>query len=224
MSIDPSSIVYFQWGVVRITATLVFTWVTMLLLTVAGLLLTRNLTDENDMSKSQSILEATLITMKNQIKSVSQQDPGKYLPFISTLFIFILTATILSIIPGFHAPTGSLNTTIALSLYVFFAVPFYGIQSLGIKNYLKEYAKPSVVMLPFNIISEFSRIVSLAVRLYGNVMSTSVIVIILLGVVPFFFPVVIQLFGILTGAIQAYIFAILATVYIASATSENQGG
>ncbi len=79
-------------------------------------------------------------------------------------------------------------------------------------------------MLPFNIISEFSRIVSLAVRLYGNVMSTSVIVIILLGVVPFFFPVVIQLFGILTGAIQAYIFAILATVYIASATSENQGG
>ncbi|MBF7096979.1 F0F1 ATP synthase subunit A [Alkalibacter mobilis] len=221
MSIDPSSIVYFEWGFVRITATLVFTWIIMLVLTVAGILLTRNLTDQDNISKGQSILEALFVTIRNQIKSVSQQDAGKYLPFISTLFIFIMTSTILSIVPGFNPPTGSLNTTIALSLCVFFAVPFYGIQSQGIADYLKQYAKPSIVMLPFNIISEFSRVVSLAVRLYGNVMSSSIIVIILLGVVPFFFPVIIQMLGLLTGAIQAYIFAILAIVYIASATNKN---
>jgi F-type H+-transporting ATPase subunit a len=100
-------------------------------------------------------------------------------------------------------------------------VPVYGVANIGLKNYLKQYTKPSVVMLPFNIISEFSRTISLAVRLYGNVMSTSVIVVILLSVIPFIFPVVIQLLGLLTGAIQAYIFSILAIVYIAAA-NENK--
>ncbi|HCX65348.1 MAG TPA: F0F1 ATP synthase subunit A [Eubacteriaceae bacterium] len=221
MSIDPSSIVYFEWGFVQIDATLVFTWITMVLLTVAGLLLTRNLTTEGNVSKSQAMLEAVFVTIRKQIKGVSQQEPGKYLPFISTLFLFIMTATVLSIVPGFKAPTGSLNTTIALAVCVFFAVPFFGIQSQGFVGYMKEYAKPTPLMLPFNIISEFSRAVSLAVRLYGNVMSSSIIVIILLGVVPFFFPVIIQILGLLTGGIQAYIFAILAIVYIASATNKN---
>ncbi|QSX08535.1 F0F1 ATP synthase subunit A [Alkalibacter rhizosphaerae] len=221
MSIDPSSIVYFEWGFIRITATLVFAWVTMAILAILGFVLTRNLTSEDKIGKGQIVLEAVFATILDQIKSVSHQDAHKYFPFVSTLFLFIMSATLLSLIPGYNPPTGSLNTTIALALCVFFAVPYFGIQSQGIKNYLKQYTKPSVVMLPFNIISEFSRVISLAVRLYGNVMSSSIIVLILLGVVPFFFPVIIQMLGLLTGAIQAYIFAILAIVYIASATNTN---
>lgn len=222
MVIDPSEILYFQFGFVRITATLVFTWITMLILSIGSYLLTRNLKIEGDISKGQNMLEALIETINIQIRQISQQAPGKYLPFIGTLFIFILASNILSIVPGFTAPTGSLNTTIALSLCVFLAVPAYGIADQGILDYLKEYIKPTFIMLPFNIISEISRTLSLAIRLYGNVMSSSIIVVILLGVVPLFFPVVIQALGLLTGVIQAYIFAILAIVYIASATTKDK--
>lgn len=222
MVIDPSEIVYFQWGFVRITATIVFTWVTMFILALVSFLITRNLKTEGEISRGQNILEALVETINSQIKQISQQEPGKYLPFIGTLFIFILVSNILSIVPGYIAPTGSLNTSIALAFCVFLSVPVYGIADQGIMNYLKEYIKPTFVMLPFNIISEISRTLSLAIRLYGNVMSSSIIVAILLSVVPLFFPVVIQALGLLTGVIQAYIFAILAIVYIASATESEK--
>jgi F-type H+-transporting ATPase subunit a len=222
MTIDPSEIIYFQYGFVRITATLVFTWIIMIVLALISFLVTKNIKIEGEISKGQNILESLIETIQSQIKQISQQDPGKYLPFIGTLFIFILSANIFSIIPGFIPPTGSLNTSIALSLCVFLSVPVYGISDQGIAKYLKEYIKPTVIMLPFNIISELSRTISLAVRLYGNVMSSSIIVAILLGVIPLFFPVIIQALGLLTGVIQAYIFAILATVYIASATEKDK--
>lgn len=222
MNIDPSEIIYFQWGFVRITATLVFTWVIMIVLALASYLATRNIKFEGTVSKGQNILEALVETINSQIKQISQQEPGKYLPFIGTLFIFILVSNVFSIIPGFIAPTGSLNTSTALAICVFLSVPVYGVTEKGIKEYLKEYIKPTFLMLPFNIIGEISRTLSLAVRLYGNVMSSSIIVVILLGVVPFFFPVVIQVLGLLTGVIQAYIFAILAIVYIASATESDK--
>lgn len=221
MNIDPSEIVYFESGFVRITATLVFTWIIMIILATISYMVTRNMKVEGEISKGQNILEALIETINSQIKQISQQDPSKYLPFVGTLFIFILVSNVLSIVPGFIAPTGSLNTSIALALCVFVAVPKYGIDDRGIVGYLKEYIKPTFIMLPFNIISEVSRTLSLAIRLYGNVLSSSVIVAILLGVVPLFFPVVIQVLGLLTGVIQAYIFAILAIVYIASAI-ENE--
>ncbi|HSP46600.1 MAG TPA: F0F1 ATP synthase subunit A [Clostridiaceae bacterium] len=220
MTIDPSNIVYFEWGFVRITATLVFTWVTMVVLVSISFLVTRNLTADIRISKGQSMLEAIIVAINDQIRQVSQQEPGQYLPFIGTIFLFILTSVLLSIVPGYIAPTGSLNTTIALALCVFFAVPFYGISALGLKGYMKQFVKPTLIMLPFNIISEFSRALSLAVRLYGNIMSSTIIIAILLTVIPLFFPVVMQLLGLLTGVIQAYIFAILAIVYIASATKK----
>lgn len=218
MSIDPSNTVYFEWHFIRITATLVYTWITMLILVIAASLVTRSLRSGRQISHGQNILEALLENIEGQISEISQQDAKKYLPFVATLFIFIFASNILSIVPGFISPTGSLNTTIALALCVFFAAPAYGIGAQGIRSYLKAYTKPSIVMLPFNIIGEFSRTISLAVRLYGNIMSSTIIIAILLGVIPFFFPVVIQLLGLLTGTIQAYIFAVLATVYIASAT------
>jgi F-type H+-transporting ATPase subunit a len=124
-------------------------------------------------------------------------------------------------VPGYLSPTGSLNTTIALAFCVFLAVPVFGVASQGVGSYLKQYLEPTFIMLPFNIVSEITRTLSLAIRLYGNVMSANVIIAILLTVVPFFFPVVMQVLGLLTGVIQAYIFAILAIVYIASAVSTD---
>ena len=224
MTIDPSEIVYFQWGFIKITATLLFTWIVMFVLVFGSIYITRNIGKKADVlrvTRAQNISEAVITTVRKQIREVSQEEPGKYLPFIGTIFIFILFSNIISIIPGFISPTSSLNTTTALAICVFFAVPFYGIESRGIGEYLKQYIKPNVIMLPFNIIGEISRTLALAVRLYGNIMSSGLIVIILLGILPIFFPVLVHSFGLLMGAIQAYVFAILSIVYIASATKSK---
>ena len=132
--------------------------------------------------------------------------------------MFIAAASLCTVIPGYQPPTGSLSTTAALALCVFVAVPFFGIEEQGIGNYLKSYMKPTFIMLPFNIISEFSRTLALAIRLFGNMMSGAMIVAILLTITPIFFPILMPMLGLLTGMVQAYIFSILATVYIAAAT------
>jgi F-type H+-transporting ATPase subunit a len=174
------------------------------------------------MPRIQNLLEVLVTGIRDQIRDVSGQDPGPYLPFIGTLFIFISTVNLLTILPGYRAPTGSLSTTAALATCVFIAVPLYGISSQGLLRYFRQYVRPTVFMLPFNIIGELSRTLALAVRLYGNMMSGTVIAAILIGFVPLFVPILMQLLGLLTGMIQAYIFAVLAMVYIASATKVHQ--
>jgi F-type H+-transporting ATPase subunit a len=144
------------------------------------------------------------------------------LPFIATLFLLIATANLLSIVPWYNPPTGSLSTTAALALCVFIAVPAYGIARKGVGAYFKQYVQPSPIMLPFNIIGDFSRTLALAVRLFGNIMSGTLIVGVLISLAPLFFPLVMQAFGLLIGMIQAYIFAVLAMVYIASAARREQ--
>jgi len=222
MNIDPSEIVYFEWGFVRITATLVFAWITTAVIVAGAFFLTRNLRSDTKISKKQNAVEAVFTLINNQIIEISQDKSGTILPFAGTLFIFIFASVVLSLIPGFISPSGSLNTTIALALCVFFAVPAYGIASQGIKDYLKDYLKPTWIMLPFNIISEISRAVSMAIRLYGNVMSSSIIVGILVTIVPLLFPVALQLLGLLTGVIQAYIFMVLSVVYISAAIRNKE--
>jgi F-type H+-transporting ATPase subunit a len=145
-----------------------------------------------------------------------------YLGFIGTLFLFLTTVNLLTILPFYDPPTGSLSTTTALALCVFVAVPLYGIKSQGLGGYLKSYLKPTFIMLPFNIIGELSRTLALAVRLFGNMMSGSMVVAILLTITPLFFPVVMNLLGLLTGMVQAYIFTILAAVFIAAATKASE--
>jgi F-type H+-transporting ATPase subunit a len=135
---------------------------------------------------------------------------------------YALSLHLLIIIPGYNPPTGSLSTTAALALCVFIAVPLFGIARIGFRSYLKNYIRPNVFMLPFNIMSEVSRTLALAVRLFGNIMSGTMIVGILVAVTPLFFPILMNIFGLLTGLIQAYIFAILAMVYIASATRAHR--
>ncbi len=207
-----------QWGVLVLNQTLIFTWIAMVLLVVFSWLMTRNLTSNTQLSRGQNLLEVLVATLRNQIREVSSQETGSYLPFIGTLFLFIAVSNLLAIVPGYYPPTGSISTTAALATSVFIAVPIYGINKTGFIPYLKQYVQPSFFMLPFNIIGELSRTLALAVRLYGNMMSGAVIGAILLGFVPLFVPIIMQLFGLLTGMIQAYIFAILAMVYIASAT------
>ncbi|MDJ0737779.1 MAG: F0F1 ATP synthase subunit A [Nostocaceae cyanobacterium] len=213
-----------QLGPVILNATLIFTWVLMLLLVVGSWLITRNLSTGTSLSRWQNLLEVLVIGLRDQIRQTSGQNPDPYLPFIGTLFIFIATSNLLSIIPTplYYPPTGSLSTTAALAVCVFFAVPFFGIRKQGLLGYLRQYLKPTPIMLPFNIIGEFSRTIALAVRLFGNVMSGGLVVGILLGLVPLFIPILMQLLGLLTGCIQAYIFAILAVVYIASATQVQE--
>jgi len=218
MQISPDQVVYWQWGGFAVNATIVFTWAVMALLVVGARVVTLRLSDTEQMSRWQNLLEVLVVGMRDQIRDVSQQNPKQYLPFIGTLFLFIAVSNVLAVVPGFRPPTGSLSSTTALAICVLLAVPIYGIAERGVGGYLRKYIQPTVFMLPFNVIGELSRTVALAIRLYGNVMSGTVIVAILIGIAPFFFPIIIQVLGLLTGLIQAYIFAILAMVYIASAT------
>jgi len=218
MDISPDSIILWEWDFIKLNATIVFTWLVMALLVLISWLVTRGFSDDPRISPGQNLLEVLVETLRNQIEEVGQQNPDRYLPFVGTLFIFIAFSNLLAVVPGFNPPTGSLSTTAALAICVFVAVPLYGVSRLGLSTYLKQYAEPTPLMLPFNIIGELSRTLALAVRLFGNVMSGTMIAAVLLSIVPLFFPVVMQLLGLVTGLIQAYIFAILAMVYIASAT------
>ncbi|MGD8999618.1 MAG: F0F1 ATP synthase subunit A [Granulosicoccaceae bacterium] len=222
MTISPDDILFWQWGLLRVNATIVFTWLVMALLTLISWLVTRRLSTGPEISRWQNLLEVLVTGIHDQIRDVTHRDPGRYLPFVGTLFLFIAMANLLNVVPGYMAPTGSLSTTTALAICVFIAVPLFGIAAEGPLTYLRHYVKPTWLMLPFNVLGEISRTIALAVRLYGNIMSGTVIVAILLSLTPYIFPIVLQLLGLLTGMIQAYIFAVLAMVYIASATSAHR--
>ena len=216
-TITPDHIVWGQWGVIKLNATIVFTWLIMGLLTLGGWIATRRFSSGPVIPRWQNFLEVIVLKIREQIREISRRDPDPFIPFIGTLFLFIAVSNILSILPGYQAPTGSLSTTTALSLCVFIAVPYYGIRHQGLQGYFKHYFQPTVFMLPFHIIGEISRTVALAIRLFGNIMSGTKIIVILLAIAPLFFPILMHALELLIGLIQAYIFAILAMVYIASA-------
>lgn len=222
VELSPDEVVFWQWGFVSINETIVFTWVVMAVLIILGWLSARRLSVEPPLSRSQNLFETIISYMQSQIREIAQMNPDRYLPFSGTLFLFISVANLLDIVPGYRTPTSSISTTAALAICVFFAVPIYGIAQSGIVGYLKHYAEPTVLMLPFHIIGEFSRTLAMAVRLFGNMMSETILIAILLTIAPLFLPVLLELLGLLIGQVQAYIFAVLATVYIVSASS-NEG-
>ncbi|MGV0819128.1 F0F1 ATP synthase subunit A [Martelella sp. AMO21009] len=219
MQLTPDDTIVFTILGIAINATIVNTWIIMALLVGVSALVTRRLRPDVPPSRWRTALEVIVSLIVGQIAEVTQRRDPRVLYFVGTLFLFIVTANLLMVVPGFDTPTASLSTTVALALSVLVAVPVFGIGTRGLGGYLKTYAEPSIIMLPFNIVSEASRGVSLAIRLYGNIMSGAVIAAILLSIAPFFFPVVMDMLGLLTGVIQAYIFAVLATVYISSATA-----
>ncbi|WP_029898932.1 F0F1 ATP synthase subunit A [Desulfohalovibrio reitneri] len=217
--ISPDQVVYWSRGVVELNATIVWTWIVMAGLVLFSLLITSRLSTGTKMSRWQNLLEIIVQGMRDEIEGIAGQKPGIYLPFVGTLFLFIAVSNVLgALVPGFVSPTASLSTTAALAICVFVAVYIYGIADRGVVDYFRLYLKPSPLMLPFNIMGELSRTLALAVRLFGNVMSGAKIVTILLAVAPIFFPILMKALGLLTGLLQAYIFAILAMVYIAGAT------
>ena len=219
MHLSPDELIFWQLGVIKLNATILYTWGLMLILVVGSTLITHRLSHELQRSRWQNLLEIIVTGIAQQIEDVGLSHPEKYLGFLGTLFLFVAMASLCTIIPGYEPPTGSLSTTTALALCVLVAVPLFGIQDQGMSGYLKSYLSPTFIMLPFNLISEVSRTLALAVRLFGNMMSGAMIIGILLAITPFVFPVVMTLLGLLTGMVQAYIFFILAAVYIAAATT-----
>jgi len=197
MRLSPDQWIFWQHGFLKLNATIVFTWLLMLALVIGSKLVTRKLSTGLQRSGWQNLLEIVVTAIEKQIQDVGLTPPQKYIGFLGTLFLFV---------------------TAALALCVFVAVPFFGIEEQGVGDYLKSYTKPTFIMLPFNIIGEVSRTLALAVRLFGNMMSGAMIVGILLTITPFIFPILMTALGLLTGMVQAYIFSILAAVYIAAAT------
>jgi F-type H+-transporting ATPase subunit a len=218
MHLSPDELILWQHGFFKLNVTIATTWALMLVMVVGARLITRNLEGKIHISRWQSLLEIIVVNIRKQIEEVGLSHPEKYMSFLGTLFLFIALSNFCAIFPGYEPPTGSLSTTAALALCVFIAVPMFGIAESGLGGYLKSYLKPTFIMLPFNIISELSRTLAMAIRLFGNIMSGTMILAILLTITPFFFPIVMSLLGLLTGMVQAYIFSILATVYIAAAT------
>ena len=223
MRLSPDEIVFWEYGFLKLNATIVWTWALMLILVVGARLITRRLTSDTHISRWQNVLEIIVTGILKQIREVGLPRPEKHIAFIGTMFLFIAFASLCTIFPIYEPPTGSLSTTAALALCVFIAVPLFGIEERGWWGYLKTYLEPTPLMLPFNIISEFSRTLAMSIRLFGNMMSGTMILSILLVITPFLFPIVMSLLGLLTGMVQAYIFSIISTVYIAAAMKSSDG-
>lgn len=204
--------------------TIASTWIVMAVLLLVSWLATRHLKTGNKVSHWQTAMEVMVKIIHGQINEMTKgANTMTYLPFIGTLFLFILTCNLLTIIPTFKTPTASLSTTAALASMVLLGVPFFGIKTAGMKKYLKKYLEPSPAMLPFNILSELTSTGAMAVRLFGNVLSGVIIGSICLMLVPFILPLPMQVLGLFTGMIQAYIFAMLALMYVSSVHDDDDG-
>ncbi len=220
--ISPDQVILWSWGFITLNVTILYTWLVMTILVVGSWLVTRNLSSEMHVSRWQHFLEVIISIIRGEIGEMTKKGADHYIPLVGTLFLFICTSNVLAVVPGYVAPTSSITTTAALATCVFIAVPFYGISRNGVLHYLKEYFQPTFVFFPFHVMGEISRTLALTVRLFGNIMSHEKVIGILLAVTPLLFPVVMQILGLLIGVIQAYIFAILSMVYIASALSAEE--
>jgi len=220
---SPLSIkIMFTIGPVPITEPVVVTWGIMVALALAGGLATRWLTLRP--SRYQAVLELVVGAVEDQIRSTMRVAPKPFVPLVGTLFLFILTANWSSLIPGVEPPTAHIETDAALGVIVFFAIVYFGVRALGLGGYLKTFAEPSIVMIPLNIIETITRTFSLIVRLFGNVMSGVFIIGIILSLAGLLVPIPLMALELLVGAIQAYIFTVLAMVFIGSVVAEDRTG
>lgn len=207
--------VLFEVGGVFIRDTLVVTWGIILLLALLAYLATRRLKERP--SPLQNFLEAVTEAIEGLVRQSTDRDPAPFIPFIGTLAVFLVAANTISMIPGLGSPTKDVNTALALALVVFSSVHIFAVRLSGGPGYLKTYLQPHPLLLPFNVIGEISRTIALALRLFGNMLSGELIVAVLLLLAGFLVPIPLQLLGLLIGLIQAYVFTLLAIVYIAAA-------
>jgi F-type H+-transporting ATPase subunit a len=210
-----TSTVLFHLGPVAITRPVVTTWGIMLVLTAACWLVTRRLKALPD--GRQAVLEIVVTGIAAQIEDVIRKDSRPFLPLLGTLFIFLVTANLSGLLPGLEAPTSKLETPAALALIVFFSVHYFGIRARGLRGYLASFAKPKLIMLPLNILSELTRTFSLMLRLFGNIMSGEFIIALIVALAGLFVPIPLMALEILIGIVQAYIFTVLAAVFIGAA-------
>lgn len=210
----------FQLGPLAITVPVITTWAIMLVFLVLSSVLTRNLVE--DPGRVQVVLEGMIGAMDRAVREVLPNAAAQVLPFIGTLWMFIVVANLVGIIPGLKSPTDVLSTTAALAVLVFISVHWYGIRTEGLSAYLKHYLEPSPLLLPFHLMSEVTRTVTLAVRLFGNIMSLEMAVLLVLLVAGFLVPVPLLILHVIEALIQAYIFGMLALIYVASAIQSQQ--
>jgi len=209
----------FTLGPVAITQPVLVTWALMALLGGASFLVTRRLSLVP--SRAQAVLEIVVGAVDDQIRETMRSDPGPYRALIGTIFVYVLIANWSSLMPGIEPPTAHLETDAALALIVFCATIYYGIATRGLGGYLKTFAEPTWVMIPLNVVEQITRTFSLIVRLFGNVMSGVFVIGIVLSLAGLLVPIPLMALELLTGAVQAYIFAVLATVFIGAAAGER---
>jgi F-type H+-transporting ATPase subunit a len=217
-----TSTVLFHVGPVAITRPVATTWAIMLVLAVGSWLATRRLALRPD--RRQAVLEIVVTGIMGQIEDVIRKDARPLLPLLGTLFIFLVAANLSGVLPGTEAPTAKLETPAALALIVFLSVHFFGIRAQGLLSYLASFAKPKLIMLPLNLVSEVTRTFSLMVRLFGNVMSGEFVVALVVALAGLFVPIPLMALEILLGLVQAYIFTVLATVFIGAAVGSAERG
>jgi F-type H+-transporting ATPase subunit a len=214
-----SNTTLFSIGPIPISEPVVVTWGLMAALALGGFLATHSLTLSP--SRTQTMLELIVEAVADQIQGTIRLSPWPYVPMIGTLFLFILAANWSSLIPGIEPPTAHIETDAALGLIVFMAIIYFGIRARGLRGYLATFAEPSVVMIPLNVVETFTRTFSMIVRLFGNIMSAVFVIGIILSLAGLLVPIPLMALHLLVGAIQAYIFAVLAIVFIGSGVSEG---
>ncbi|PIW28191.1 MAG: ATP synthase F0 subunit A [Rhodospirillales bacterium CG15_BIG_FIL_POST_REV_8_21_14_020_66_15] len=214
--------ILFLVGPVPISRPVVTTWVIMIAVVGLCRLGTRRAGIHG--GTLQTVLEITVETMADQLRDILRRDPWPFLPLLGTLFVFLVFANLTTVIPGMKPPTGHVETPAALAAIVFFSVHFFGIRSRGAVDYAARYLKPNPVLLPLNVLAEITRTFSLMIRLFGNMMSHEFVIAIVVFMAGLFLPIPFMLLGILIGIIQAYIFTILAAVFIGAAVGNGEGG
>ena len=212
--------IFFHIGPFAITSVVVTSWGIMLALGVFCWLATRRLA--LDPGPLQTMLEGVVSAMEESISAVLPDCVQQVLPFIGTLWIYIVISNLIGLIPELHSPTGNLSVTAGLALLVFLSVHWFGVRNEGLRRYLKNYLSPSPIMLPFHLISEVTRTVALAVRLFGNIMSLEMAALLVLLVAGLLVPVPLLMLHIVEGLVQAYIFGMLALIYVAGAMQSRQ--
>ena len=217
-----ASTILFHLGPVAVTRPVVTTWVIMFVLTFVSWLTTRRL--QQRPGRSQAVLELVVTGIARQIGDIIRVEPRPYLPLLGTLFIFLVTANLCGLLPGVEAPTGKLETPAALALIVFTSVHYFGARARGLLGYVASFAEPKLIMLPLNIVSEVTRTFSLMVRLFGNVMSGEFVIALVVGLAGLFVPIPLMALEILVGLVQAYIFTVLAAVFIGAAAGGAKDG
>jgi len=216
------SVVLFHLGSMPVTRPVATTWAIMALLSVFSWLVTRRL--DLRPNRRQAVLEIVVIGIAGQIKEVIGKDARPFLPVLGTLFIFLVTANLSGVLPGVEAPTSKLETPSALALIVFFSVHYFGVRARGPLGYLASFAKPKLIMLPLNLVSEVTRTFSLMMRLFGNVMSGEFVIALVVALAGLFVPIPLMVLEILVGVVQAYIFTVLATVFVGAAVGDTEQG